>query len=897
MNGDDAVEIESTLAATEHQYLYFSRRFSPTELNADKDTFFKLEADTRLDIRTVFVFEDTKKKKISHSMQTAGGHYGLSVPPGTASIRLGLRIQGPGMAKLGNLYLAETRGRPREVLPTAQHLIVANQYPSYDDLYRYGFVHARLRAYSKVGVVAEVLRISSGPRVEYREFEGVDITQGDAAYFDQCIASGQYRSILVHIIDQRIWNVLRNHLDHTRVVIWAHGAEIQPWWRRAFNHNTDALRDQARRASDARMAMWHEILTLHHPNLRIVFVSHKQAGEALADLQLPAAEVDGIEVISNFINGDLFSYQEKDPALRHRVLSIRPFASHVYANDLTVAAIVRLSREPFFDQLHFRIIGDGVLFEKITAPLSDFSNVQVERAFLTQREIAALHREYGVFLVPSRMDSQGVSRDEAMASGLVPITNRVAAIPEFVDADCALLAEPEDAAGLAAALRYLHGNPAQFSRMSVAAAQRVRNQSGFAHTIARELAQFAGNPAALPGPQRCKRLIDEEASATRLALYGDVNLNIMDGSAIWAASLAEVLAGIENVRVSLLLKARIHRTTVISRLLDMAPALQLIEPTIPERTGLTPAEAVAQLVALDSRTPCHGFILRGLDVCYSAAQEKSLRARLWAYLTDIPQQAALIDASTRHRIETIIDASAYLLCQTPQMRDYLVNLFPQAAEKAKLLPPMVPSQPCGGHAAAIPDAPFCFAYAGKFAPRWGICDLFAAQKNLYAAVPDAELHVFGDKIHKPVDDPSFYATVQERLSAGDGLQWHGAVARDELLRLLTGMHACWAYRDPVFERETLELSTKVLEYASLGLPMILARSKIFEELLGYDYPLFATSVEEASDHLLQLAQTPDFRKTAAARLEEVAARYTFASVRERLLQDGLIISGGKKVCN
>lgn len=35
------------------------------------------------------------------------------------------------------------------------------------------------------------------------------------------------------------------------------------------------------------------------------------------------------------------------------------------------------------------------------------------------------------FWFPTRMDTQGVSRDEAMCSGLVPITNKVAAVPEF----------------------------------------------------------------------------------------------------------------------------------------------------------------------------------------------------------------------------------------------------------------------------------------------------------------------------------------------------------------------------------------------------------------------------------------------------------------------------------
>jgi hypothetical protein len=159
-------------------------------------------------------------------------------------------------------------------------------------------------------------------------------------------------------------------------------------------------------------------VSLHHPNLWVVFISRKQAAEALSDLQLTAGEADGVGIISNFIDGDLFRYQAKGPELRHRLLSIRPYVSRVYANDLTVAAILRLAKEPFFNQLHFRIVGDGVLFDETVAPLRDFLNVQIERTFLTQHEIATLHRDYGVFLVPSRMDSQGVSRDEAMASGL-----------------------------------------------------------------------------------------------------------------------------------------------------------------------------------------------------------------------------------------------------------------------------------------------------------------------------------------------------------------------------------------------------------------------------------------------------------------------------------------------
>lgn len=36
-------------------------------------------------------------------------------------------------------------------------------------------------------------------------------------------------------------------------------------------------------------------------------------------------------------------------------------------------------------------------------------------------------------LIPTRADTQGVSEDEGMSCGVVPITNNIAAVPEFVD--------------------------------------------------------------------------------------------------------------------------------------------------------------------------------------------------------------------------------------------------------------------------------------------------------------------------------------------------------------------------------------------------------------------------------------------------------------------------------
>jgi glycosyltransferase involved in cell wall biosynthesis len=195
-------------------------------------------------------------------------------------------------------------------------------------------------------------------------------------------------------------------------------------------------------------------------------------------------------VIHNPIDTTLFAYHPKPPEQRKKILSISSYASRVYANDLSVRAIQLLAKRPWFGELVFRFVGDGRLFDEVLAPLRQFDNVVIERRFLLPDELRDMHQKHGVFLCPKRFDSQGVSRDEAMASGLVPVTNAVGAIPEFVNAECGVLAPAEDFAGLAAGIEslYLDGN--RFATMSLNASRRVRRQSDIDSIVAKEIMMF-----------------------------------------------------------------------------------------------------------------------------------------------------------------------------------------------------------------------------------------------------------------------------------------------------------------------------------------------------------------------------------------------------------------------
>jgi len=197
------------------------------------------------------------------------------------------------------------------------------------------------------------------------------------------------------------------------------------------------------------------------------------------------------EVIPNPIDTRLFVYVPKAPDQRFAVLSIRPYDCRTRANDLAVEAVRRLSSRPDFDRFGFTFIGDGPLFEETLEPITRLANVTIRRGFITQGEIAREHTRHGIFLVPTWLDTQGVSRDEAMASGLVPVTSSIPVVREFVNKESAALAKPDDPAALAHEIERMADNPTLFLRRSAAAAERIRRERSDTLVIPAELSLLA----------------------------------------------------------------------------------------------------------------------------------------------------------------------------------------------------------------------------------------------------------------------------------------------------------------------------------------------------------------------------------------------------------------------
>ena len=373
---------------------------------------------------------------------------------------------------------------------------------------------------------------------------------------------------------------------------------------------------------------------------------------------------------------------------------------------------------------------------------------------------------------------------------------------------------------------------------------------------------------------------------TRALVYGDIDLNLIDGSAIWLQSVTQALAG-AGCAVTLVLKAPVRTGRLIEPLLA-EPGVTVRRPFEEhllaggeQGPGPVAAAAAPELLArLDAEAPHDLVVLRGRVVTAAAAKSGAFAGRLWPYLTDVPQSVPGVTPEAAEELSMIASAARYLLCQTEELRCFLEGSIPAACGKCVLLPPILAGIPASRDASAASGsgAPLRLVYSGKFAPRWNTLEMTELPGLLAGRGVAAELHMIGDKIHSAPGD------YQQRMRAAldaKGVIWHGGHSREDALRLAASCDIGLSWRHPELDA-SLELSTKVLEYGAIGLPVILNRTPMHEGLLGADYPLFAASLTDVVDVTAAVAADPALYRQAADRTGRAARQFTLDRAAERL---------------
>jgi glycosyltransferase involved in cell wall biosynthesis len=367
----------------------------------------------------------------------------------------------------------------------------------------------------------------------------------------------------------------------------------------------------------------------------------------------------------------------------------------------------------------------------------------------------------------------------------------------------------------------------------------------------------------------------EDVPRIRFGLYAEVNMNLIDGSSVWVQSVAQTLTSIPGVEVTVLLRAPEQRD-VLTAPLHANDRIDLIHPdNFDMDKPLEPEVALEALQELDREREFDHVLLRGAAICAAAARRRPFPGRTWCYYLT-PHDFEPGDEIDQIRL--IAPASERLLCQTEPIRDLARVAAPDNADKISLLPPMIPPVPEPDERPARSGG-LRIVYAGKFAPEYYFLELIETFGRLHREEPEAEFHLIGDKIHNPPDDPEFRPAVELALAETDNVVWHGGVSRSQVDELLRDADVALSVRHPMMDKE---LATKVLEYGAAGCAVILNRTALYEDLLGADYPLFATDPGEILAALKQIARNSDLRQEAADRCTEAARQYTYQRVAERL---------------
>ncbi len=389
-----------------------------------------------------------------------------------------------------------------------------------------------------------------------------------------------------------------------------------------------------------------------------------------------------------------------------------------------------------------------------------------------------------------------------------------------------------------------------------------------------------------------KALIENDIP--RVLLFADVDMNIIDGSSIWCASVAEVLAK-SGFQVHLLLKKNIEREHLIARLRRFEE-IMLVEPSQFREKKLEASSAAIAAEALDQ---LHGgyskIVVRGLNACYLFSSKKAFHKRVCAYVTDFygydletnkvkPKSDALAVFP-----EMIVNADSFAV-QTPAIEAYLAKNFGVPQKMMVSLPPSLPDEFFELKKANASTA-LKIVYAGKVAPKWGVLELID-----FAKTSKYEVHIIGDKIHNSKEVPGFLHMAREALRS-DWIKWHKGLPRDEVLENVRTADLAWCYRDPLLEKNTLELSTKLLECLAVGTPPLVTRSETNEALLGADYPLMIDFLEQAPEAIESFLDSPISVPTAHQ--QQQLEKHKFSVLRETFTKNhighGLSKRKGKKI--
>jgi glycosyltransferase involved in cell wall biosynthesis len=330
-------------------------------------------------------------------------------------------------------------------------------------------------------------------------------------------------------------------------------------------------------------------------------------------------------------------------------------------------------------------------------------------------------------------------------------------------------------------------------------------------------------------------LLSKEGPYTILASRQDPN--IIDGSSIWLSQAVKALRLLgdvvvitpHNVKPEFWQSPR-HRSPDEGRVLLISPN------AIGARTFSNGKISEILSVFLDLSPAPARIVSRGLELAKTISEVLPTSVPHATFMTDyysLEQMPELvIDEVAKTSIRLLASSGTIFLTQTEasmkHIKEVCQGLEPQFAE----YPPIAarPKSQTNSYADNPPNGVIRLLCAGTYRPFWGVKEFVQFTDHLIQSGFQVESLLLVGKTHTALKREA------KKLGRKPNLRVLYGLRQQEVISYLqtSGLAFCW--RSPELERNTPEISTKLIEAVSLGVPVLAFPNEQNIALLGADYP-------------------------------------------------------------
>lgn len=364
----------------------------------------------------------------------------------------------------------------------------------------------------------------------------------------------------------------------------------------------------------------------------------------------------------------------------------------------------------------------------------------------------------------------------------------------------------------------------------------------------------------------------------KILLYGDLTLNVVDGSSVWLASVAKLLSQDENNLVDILLKEKIESDVLVSELKFKSNVRFLESREFFKTLRVVDSSNIVKVMRkIDSLRDYSCIIVRGFEVVQSIVKDKRLSAKLIPYLTNFCHDKEKITKAEIEKLSFIYNRVNQFFVQTIQMGNYLKDVLKVDGAKFQILNPMIFKDAIK----PTPKKPKSIVYAGKIAKEWNIVELLDIMDRLYEKDKEITLHFIGDKFNRDLAGKK--EEILDRLKSTPNIVYYGALPKAETTEIINSCELGYSFRSSKIDNdESLELSSKILEYCFCNVPLLLRKTKMHADVLGDDYPLYTESTEECVLKILDFfgntAKFQGFAENLSQKVERFSPQNVYKNV-------------------